>query len=131
MVVFSFHFFSSGGNTNYLCWFTPWEVPQVKFETGPHRFKARRARRKRQTTPNWWGTGLICKGTYIPGMSWASTRQEDLHTHSPNLKSLYKSINEVVMYQVQMVSIMHYSLKTLSSGQNIHAKDKEKKWVAS
>ena len=35
---------------------------------------------KTEADLDWWVTGLVSKGTYIQGLSWAAARRGDLHT---------------------------------------------------
>jgi len=62
-------------------------------QTGPCTWKARIYLRKRQSTPDGYVAGLVSKGTYFGGLSWAAERQVDLCTHYQNLKSSYTGLN--------------------------------------
>lgn len=50
--------------------------------------KGQRDLRKRQPTPDWRVASFISKGIYPWGLSWATSRQVDLHSCQQNPKSL-------------------------------------------
>ena len=55
------------------------EFPWVEFETGSHMRKEGETG-ERQITPDGWVAGMICKGTAIQGLSWATSRGVNLCT---------------------------------------------------
>lgn len=63
------------------------------------------------------GGGLISKGAYLKGLSWATARWVDLHACLPeSSKFIERPSLGSVMYTIQVVSTTHYSPKFVSLG---------------
>ena len=68
-------------HVNRGCWFKNSGISPVRLsDTGPYTQRERRDQRKRQTSPDWKVAGVISKGTYLQGLSWAAARWVGLCT---------------------------------------------------